>query len=378
MIHQTIELGASTGLAPIRCRNCQGADGELVLDLGLQPGCEQFPEPGDEGPDPVHPLRMWFCGSCELAQLAEDPGLVEAPVGVEPRAMREQAARVADRLSGLGWLTGSVMEFGSPHGGSWLPLVTDRGLTAGVDRADVVLDTYGLLHEPRQDSALRERAAAVAPGGVLVLQLHSLATVLRHRQWGELRHGHHAYWSVPALRNALGPHGLGVHRAWRYPMGGGTVVVVAKHHAEPDAETARVLADERAVGVADPTALRELQRHADTDAATLRTWLTARRREGRRVYGYGAASRSVPVLCHARVDRGLLVGVGDASPGKQNRRIPGTDVPVIAPADLVAARPDDVLLFLPDLLDEVRQAMPEIEAAGGRWVLLSDVLGAGG
>ncbi|MEO6088978.1 MAG: class I SAM-dependent methyltransferase, partial [Umezawaea sp.] len=370
--------GAGTTLDAVRCRNCGGVDGELVLDLGDQPACEQFADPGDDGPDPTYPLRMWFCGRCELAQLAEDPGLVEAPVGVEPRAMRDQAARVVDRLFELGWLTGSVVEFGSPHGGSWLPLVLGRGLTVGTGQADVVLDTYGLLHEPQQDSALRERAAAVSPGGVLVLQLHSLATVLRHRQWGELRHGHHAYWSVPALREALSAHGLGVHRAWHYPMGGGTVVVVAKHHAEPDAETARVLADERAAGVADPAALRGLQAHADTDAIRLRTWLTARSREGRLVLGYGAASRSVPVLCHAKVDRGLLAAVGDASPGKQNRRIPGTDVPVIAPAELVAARPDHVLLFLPDLLDEVRQSMPEIEAAGGQWVSLPDVLGEGG
>jgi hypothetical protein len=34
----------------------------------------------------------------------------------------------------------------------------------------------------------------------------------------------------------------------------------------------------------------------------------------------------------------------------------------------VAARPDVVLLFVSDLADEVRTALPQIEAAGGRWV----------
>jgi len=318
---------------------------------------------------------MWFCSTCELAQLVEDPGLVEAPVGIEPRAMREQAARVVQRLAGQGWLTGSVTEFGSPHGGSWLPLTTSRGLVLADGPADLVLDTYGLLHEPEQDAALRQRTAAVAPGGVLVLQLHSLATVLVHRQWGELRHGHHAYWSAPALDTALRAYGLGIHRAWRYPMAGGTVVVVAKHDAEPDAETTALLAFERAAGVGNPAALHELQGHADLDAVQLRDWLSDQRLGGRRVLGYGAASRAVPVLCHARIDRTLLSAVGDASPGKQGRRVPGTDVPVVTPAELVAARPDDVLLFLPDLLDEVRQALPEVEAGGGRWVPLTDVLG---
>ena len=48
--------------------------------------------------------------------------------------------------------------------------------------------------------------------------------------------------------------------------------------------------------------------------------------------------------------------------------MPATDVPVVAPADLVAARPDAVALFLPDLLAEVRARLPEVEASGGVWV----------
>jgi hypothetical protein len=46
----------------------------------------------------------------------------------------------------------------------------------------------------------------------------------------------------------------------------------------------------------------------------------------------------------------------------------GTDIPVAAPARLATDMPDAVLLFVPDLLAEVRDACPEVEAAGGRWV----------
>jgi len=41
---------------------------------------------------------------------------------------------------------------------------------------------------------------------------------------------------------------------------------------------------------------------------------------------------------------------------------------VVAPSELVAARPDVVALFLPDLLPEMRATLPQVEAAGGRWV----------
>ena len=48
--------------------------------------------------------------------------------------------------------------------------------------------------------------------------------------------------------------------------------------------------------------------------------------------------------------------------------MPATDIPVVAPAELIAARPDAVALFLPDLMREIRQTLPEVEAAGGQWV----------
>jgi hypothetical protein len=85
------------------------------------------------------------------------------------------------------------------------------------------------------------------------------------------------------------------------------------------------------------------------------------------VLGYGAASRAVALLRKAGVDRTLLPAVVDASPAKQGLRMPGTDIPVVSPAQLAARRPDSVLLFVTDLLSEVRAAFPEIEAAGGQW-----------
>src|SRR5262249_6956358 len=92
------------------------------------------------------------------------------------------------------------------------------------------------------------------------------------------------------------------------------------------------------------------------------------RSAGRKVLGYGAASRAVALLCHAHVSRELLPAVVDASPAKQGLRMPGTDIPVTDPAELASNRPDAVVLFVPDLLAEVRNAYPELETAGGRWV----------
>jgi hypothetical protein len=102
-------------------------------------------------------------------------------------------------------------------------------------------------------------------------------------------------------------------------------------------------------------------------------WLAAQRADGQAVLGYGAASRAVALLRKAEVDQGLLPAVADASPAKHGLRMPGTLIPIISPAELVGRRPASVLLFVPDLLPEVRAAYPEVEEAGGRWVVADEL-----
>ena len=358
------------------CRACYGSAGYLVLDLGEEPACDYFPRNDDPGPDPVYPLQMWLCSSCGLAQLLADPTVPEEPRGTEPAALVAQAAAAVERVAAAGLLPdqGVVAEYGSPHGGSWLELLAARGLVPSgpSGQAGVVLDCFGLMHAADQHRALAERAARVAPGGVLLLQYHALSTIIGSRQWNALRHGHFAYYSTTALTAMLAAVGFSPRTAWLFDLYGGTVLLAASRDTEagdgPDDVVQSLLADDARVGVRDPATFTGLQRDVHVHAKALHDWLVAERSAGSRVLGYGAASRAVALLCHAHVDRALLPAVIDASPAKQGRRMPGTDIPVVGSAQLAEGRPDAVLLFVPDLLAEVRDAYPEVQAAGGRWV----------
>jgi hypothetical protein len=358
------------------CRACHGQAGHLVLDLGEQPACDYFPRAGDPGPDPVYPLQMWLCSACGLAQLMADPTMPEEPKGAEPAALAGQAADAVKRVAAAGLLPpgGRVTEFGSPHGGSWLGLLARRGLrpVPASRPADLVLDCFGLMHAANQSAALAGRAARVAAGGILLLQYHPLATIVRRGQWNALRHGHYAYYSTTALVAMLAAVGFSPRTAWQFELYGGTVLLAASRSGDtrawPDGPVLSLLAEDARSGVRDPAVLRGLQRSAQAQAERLRDWLMAERSAGRTVLGYGAASRAVALLRRAGVDRALLPAVVDASPAKQGLRMPGTDIPVVNPARLAASRPGAVLLFLTDLLAEVRAAYPEVEAGGGRWV----------
>ncbi|MGN2637407.1 class I SAM-dependent methyltransferase [Nocardia takedensis] len=356
-----------------RCRSCRGRDLVTVLDLGRMPAADHFPPAGQpvRAAEAAHSLTMRSCRGCGLAQLGPDDTDTAEPRGIEPLALREQAADAVDRVARAGLLRGrTVREFGSPHGGSWLDLLARRGFTPVTGQAEVVLDSFGLMHEPDQYAAVVERAAATAPGGLLLVQYHSLHTIVAGGQWNALRHGHFAYYTLSALAGMLRGAGLAVRTAWDFDLYGGTVLIAAERptaavdRGGTDPRVARVY--DREAGLEDPAALGDLQRAADRHAQNLREVLEDAAAEGSRVFAYGAASRAVALLHRAGVHRGLLHGVADASPAKQGRRMPGTDVPIISPADLVAAQPDRVLLTVPDLRAEVEAAYPEL---AGRWLL---------
>jgi hypothetical protein len=317
---------------------------------------------------------MWLCSRCGLAQLLDDPTEAAEPKGVEPAAVAAQAAEAIGRVSAAGLLPpgARVLEYGSPHGGSWLGMLLERGLRPAGDgaQADVIIDCFGMMHSPDQAGAIAERAARLAPGGVLLLQYHSLDTIIRAGQWNALRHGHYAYYSTTALATMLAPAGLHLRTAWEFGLYGGTVLLAASRAENgPDQAVRQLLDAEAETGVRDPGVVRGLQRDMAAKAARVRDWLGAARAAGQSVIGYGAASRAVALLCAAQVDHDLLPAVADASPAKHGLRMPGTSIPVISPAELIERQPDVVLLFVPDLLAEVRAAYRGIEARGGRWAV---------
>lgn len=352
-----------------RCRGCRSTRGEVVLDLGDQPAADHFPLVSDPGPDPRHPLAMWWCADCGLAQLRDDTTVPDEPRAIEPRAAVRQAYEAVDELLDAGLLTpGEFIEFPSPHGGSWSKALLAGGFRpARGPRAEVVVDVYGLMHDADQAAALQARREALTEGGTLLLQFPSYAATLRRREWNTLRHGHFAYHSVPTSRRLLAHGGLSVFAARSYELYSGSVLLLASRSGAGPALEAGVVdeleQDELSAGVLDPAAMAHLATAQVEDVAWMRTWVESQR-DG--AWLYGAGSRAVAVLAAAGLGRGAVAGIADGAPTKQGRRMPGTDIPIVAPEALLASDPEKVLLMLPDLLGELCDAWPQL---AHRWVV---------
>ncbi len=350
----------------LHCRWCAGSDLVVVLDLGRQPPADLFPAVDAPGPDPTAPLRMGRCADCGLAQLLEDPGVAEEVLGREPAALVQQAESAVDAIAGLRDAATTFVEFDSPHGGGWRSLLTATGLQDRTDDpsgtgADLVVDVFGLMHDPDQRTALAERVARLSEDGVLLLQFHSVATIVAQRQWNALRHGHLAYYATAILAAMLAELGLHPFEVWEFELYGGTVLLAASRRQQPRSARLAELIDREHDRV-DAAGLVSLAAAAREAADDLRRWLDHQLEQGSTVLGYGAASRAVPLLGFAGITADQLPAVADGSPKKWGRCLPGSRIPIISPAELRRRDPDAVVLFVPDLAPEVRAALPDLRA----------------
>jgi C-methyltransferase C-terminal domain/Putative zinc binding domain len=359
------------------CRWCARRNGVRVLDAGPQPPSDLHPHPADPEPDPEYPLVMVMCLDCRLVQLESDPTTPEEPRGLEPSALVEQAEAAINQAEAHGYVRPGirVLEYPSPHGGSWVEQLGRRSLVEVTQGpAGLLVDIFGMMHEADQRAALTKRISQMGSDAVLLMQFHTVAAIVRAGFWNALRHGHFAYYSTPVLVRMAAELGLTAVTAWEYPLYGGTIVLAlarkGSRWGDQRTSVASLVEREVAEGVLEPRAVASLNSSLASSAASLASYLADARSRSEIVAGYSAASRSSALMRCGQVTAQDVVAVADAANGLHGRTMAGSRIPIVSPSELVAKRPDKVLLFVPDLLNEVRQALPEIELNGGRWVVL--------
>jgi C-methyltransferase C-terminal domain/Putative zinc binding domain len=359
------------------CRFCGSGSGVTVLDAGSQPASDLFPAPADPEPDPEHPLVMVMCTDCHLVQLESDPTTPEEPRGVEPAALIAQAEAAVDQADTAGYIRGGsrVFEYPSPHGGSWVEQLARRDMVEVTEgKAELLVDIFGMMHDADQRAALEERISHMSDDAVLLMQYHTVAAIVRSGIWNALRHGHFAYYSTPVLVEMGRQLGLTAIGVWEYSLYGGTLLLAfakdGSRWGDQGEDVTAMINREIEEGILDPAYVASLGEALSTSVSEIEAYLAQTTEQGLSVAGYGAASRTSALLRCAHITKDQVIAVADASTAKHGRTMPGNRIPIVSPADLVELRPERVLLFVPDLLPEVRKALPDIERNGGRWVVL--------
>jgi len=100
--------------------------------------------------------------------------------------------------------------------------------------------------------------------------------------------------------------------------------------------------------------LNEFRHEVDKQIGAFRTVLQGYQRSKLKVAGYGAPARVSTICNYGAIGPTLIAYTVDDSPLKQNKFSPGTHIPIVPRARLEEHRPDILVVFAYEYLDDIR------------------------
>lgn len=403
----------------MKCRHCNASVSLVLADLGTAPPSNAYlTVQALHGPECWYPLRVLVCEQCWLAQtedFAQAQSLFDADYAYFSSFSESWLAHaknyVSDAVQRLGLNTQSQVVEVAANDGYLLQYVSQLGIaclgieptasTAAAARAkglsvverffgvelarelvaqgqsaDLTVANNVLAHVPDINDFVAGFALLLKPQGVATFEFPHLLQLVQQCQFDTLYHEHFSYLSLTTVQRVFSANGLTVFDVQELSTHGGSLRVWARRSddlvsAQTPAEharLARLLALEANAGVKTADFYRNFQSQAIRIKAELLRFLIDAHARGLRVAAYGAAAKGNTLLNFAGVRPDLLPYVVDRNPAKQGKFMPGSRIPIVDEAHLLADRPDHILILPWNLRHEVMKQLDYAKAWGAQFV----------
>ena len=402
--------------SPRTCRFCHAPVSLSLVDLGATPLANSYLPPGDPAAlkaERRYPLHVMVCESCWLAQTTETPPadaifshdyayLSSWSAGWVDHARRYAAAmtarfglgaqsKVVEVASNDGYLLQHFAAAGIPvlgvePAGHAASLAEEKGVPTKVEffhatsaarlrdeghAADLMAANNVLAHVPDIRAFAAGFQVLLKPQGVATFEFPHLARLISQVQFDTIYHEHYSYLSLTFVRRLMTEVGLEVFDIDTLPTHGGSLRVYVGHpgaHAVT-AAVAQVQTDEDALQMNAAQGYSGMVAKVDRVLSDFRAFLAQARAEGRTVAAYGAAAKGNTFLNVAGIGpQDGIAFVVDRNPSKQNRLLPGSHIPVLAPDQIALSRPDYLVILPWNIAPEVMEQEARIRDWGGRFV----------
>ncbi|MGO4624052.1 class I SAM-dependent methyltransferase [Ensifer sp. 2YAB10] len=401
---------------PHNCRFCSTPLETVFADLGSTPWSNSFLEPTEEAlaRERAFPLKAMVCSECLLVQTTETVPADEiftdgyAYLSSFSTSWLEHARRYADTMTERFGLnsTSQVVEIASNDGyllqyfvAKGVPVLgvepaanaariaEDRKVptevaffgretaTALVDRgirADLTAANNVLAHVPDIADFVGGFAILLKPEGVATFEFPHLLRLIEGVQFDTIYHEHYSYLSLAAVERIFESSGLKVFDVEELGTHGGSLRVFAQLASGTRETTESLAAVREKEAAAGLTRMETYAAFDDRIAAVCKgfqAFLARARAEGKTVAAYGAAAKGNTFLNVCGVKPGEIAFAVDRNDLKQGKLLPGTHIPVHAPAHLQVAKPDYLVILPWNLTDEIVADNAAIRAWGGQFVV---------
>lgn len=245
-----------------------------------------------------------------------------------------------------------------------------RRIVAEHGQADAFLGANVMCHIPYLHSVAAGIQILLKPRGVLMFEDPYLGDIVQKTSYDQIYDEHAFYFSVASVSHLFAEHGLEVIDVQPQNVHGGSMrYVIAHKGARPvSAAVAMQRAKEETLGLHRPETYEQLRRNIERSRDELMVLLRDLKRQGKRVVGYGATSKSTTVTNYCGITPDLVEFISDTTPIKQGKLSPGVHIPVRPYSTFQEHYPDYALLFAWNHAEEIMAKEQKFRDAGGKWI----------
>ena len=398
----------------MKCRHCNSELEHTFLDLGFAPPSNAYLTTADLAkPEKYYPLKIKVCNQCWLVQTEDyteadelfnsdyayfsstSTGWLTHAASYAKKMTRQlnltKDSLVIEVASNDGYLLKNFAAAGVPCLGIeptagtaaaaeklGIPVLREffgeqlgKQLATTGKQADLIAGNNVYAHVPDINDFTRGLKAALKPGGTITLEFPHLMRLIEHTQFDTVYHEHFSYLSLYTVNCIFKAVGLRVWDVQELSTHGGSLRIFGCHAEEARASTSAIstmLAEEARRGLQTLLPYQSLQANANQVKDDLLAFLIEQKRAGKKVAAYGAAAKGNTLLNYAGVKPDLLPFVCDAAAAKQGKFMPGSHIPIMAPAALVAQRPDYLVILPWNIAAEVKQQNAKLAESGTKFV----------
>jgi len=240
-------------------------------------------------------------------------------------------------------------------------------------QADLLLGNNVLAHVPNINDFVAGLKIFLAEDGLITMEFPHLLQLIENKQFDTIYHEHFSYLSFSTVLKIFEHHGLTMFDVEEIPTHGGSLRIYARH-SECDLHdilpsVALLLQKEQDAGLLAMDGYTGFQEKVDEIKSNFIEFLKNAKSADKTVIGYGAAAKGNTLINYSRVDSEYIRFIVDASPHKQGKHTPGSRIPVVSEENLVAAKPDYVVILPWNLKEEISTQLSYIKDWGGQFVI---------
>lgn len=240
-------------------------------------------------------------------------------------------------------------------------------------KADLLLGNNVLAHVPNILDFVSGMKILLNDHGIITMEFPHLVQLIENNQFDTIYHEHFSYLSFYTVKQIFESVGLEMFDAEEISTHGGSLRIYAKHKDDVSKvispNVLQLLNKEISIGIDKLDYYDGFQERALGVKLELLDFLIKQKLAGKKVAAYGAAAKGNTLLNFCGIKSDLIDFVVDANPHKQNQFLPGSHIPVVAERYLIESKPDFIIIFPWNLIEELTHQLNYINEWGGKFVV---------